>query len=302
MTAPATLRGTTLLRIARAWFEAETVATVFEPFIADWQRDCLDNPNARRVICQLRAYAAFARMFLVALPVQVRRSVPLRVAVTGWIAAEVFVVLGIVAQMLAFFGTVQWNLTPAAAATALPLALVPTAILLATIGRARPTELRSMMLRLALVTVVVLLPVILWLLPLGNQSYRESRRPIPMQYADRGTREMFVTELVAEAPPADAINMIQSREQWQDARVSALAERVALVVLPFTMATLGTAAAALSTAALAPAFFWWLTGGWILLTTFDHDGVISHPILLALAAGLTFGRSRRHRTIRTPQG
>ena len=40
--------GTRALRFAARWFDPFTVSSVFEPLIADWQRQWIDSPRSRR--------------------------------------------------------------------------------------------------------------------------------------------------------------------------------------------------------------------------------------------------------------
>jgi len=60
--------GTHLLRIARTWFDEDTVTDVFEPLVADWQREWADARNvspARRGSILLTGLAAFLRTLVI---------------------------------------------------------------------------------------------------------------------------------------------------------------------------------------------------------------------------------------------
>ncbi len=44
------MRGEGVLRFARAWFDEGTVTRVFEPLVADWQREWIDTSGAKRIM------------------------------------------------------------------------------------------------------------------------------------------------------------------------------------------------------------------------------------------------------------
>ena len=54
-----TAPGTRLLAIARAWCTPATVSSVFEPLVADWQREWLAAPRPSRPMVRARGAAAF---------------------------------------------------------------------------------------------------------------------------------------------------------------------------------------------------------------------------------------------------
>lgn len=58
------LPGSRLLAFARLWFDESTIVRVFEPLVADWQRDC---GEARPIFRWMLRYLAGAAAFLVAL-------------------------------------------------------------------------------------------------------------------------------------------------------------------------------------------------------------------------------------------
>ena len=52
--------GSRWLAFASRWFDERTVASVFEPLIADYQREWRDEGSSRRVLISIRAMVAFA--------------------------------------------------------------------------------------------------------------------------------------------------------------------------------------------------------------------------------------------------
>lgn len=94
--APATLPGTRLLASARLWFPPAFVSGVFEPLVADWQREWHAAPTNKRPLVRLRGTAAFAitalrltpQMVITPLPALLSRRVSARIlAMAGAMAA-----------------------------------------------------------------------------------------------------------------------------------------------------------------------------------------------------------------------
>ena len=56
------------LAFASRWFDEATVRRVFEPMIADWQRQWLDAPSSRRWLIALYGFTAFACAVIVSIP------------------------------------------------------------------------------------------------------------------------------------------------------------------------------------------------------------------------------------------
>jgi hypothetical protein len=63
-----TLPGTRALAIASQWFDPRTVSTVFEPLVADWQRQWLDAAPPKRARTWLHGAAAFCVATVTASP------------------------------------------------------------------------------------------------------------------------------------------------------------------------------------------------------------------------------------------
>src|SRR5688500_17786490 len=100
--------GNRLLQLARAWFDETTVSRVFEPLIADLQRECTEASGLQRRLCHIRGVIYFAISFAVAMPKQVQRRLPAHAVLGGWIALEAFAAIGVVAQLYLFL----WDFEP----------------------------------------------------------------------------------------------------------------------------------------------------------------------------------------------
>ena len=131
--APASLPGTCLLASARLWFPPAIVSSVFEPLVADWQREWQSAPRASRPLVRTRGTAAFFVTSLSLVPRLV--LAPLPAALTGRLSRHIalYCALSVVIQAAVIYLT--WRsaapppsawlfLVPALFTTLLPFAMV----------------------------------------------------------------------------------------------------------------------------------------------------------------------------------
>lgn len=89
--------GTRLLAVASRWFEPAVVASVFEPLVADWQREWQEAPDTLRTIVRVRGAIAFVvattrlapSVALAPLPAPLSRRVVIRVLLMGAVLAAI---------------------------------------------------------------------------------------------------------------------------------------------------------------------------------------------------------------------
>ena len=104
------LPGTRLLAFASRWFEPGVVASVFEPLVADWQREWREASRARRPSVRLRGAVAFVvaaihlapRFALAPLPAPLSRG-PL---------TRVLLICGVLGTQSAVFTYWDWHQAP----------------------------------------------------------------------------------------------------------------------------------------------------------------------------------------------
>lgn len=229
--------GTRLLRFARQWFPPSTVSGVFEPLVADWQRQWNDATPAQRPWINAKGFAAFATTAVMmtprlALEADAYRARPLALAGGFWVLASCLLTIPFVREDLP--GQFMWLLLPASLTVMLPFAVLPA---IDAMRREReeptPSDRRA---ALALVAVAVLGVIVGqgWITPAGNQRWRDAvmselnSRP---SVAYRGLREMTTSELIAgDAATTRALSGIP--------RVRELNMRAAMAVLPIVLAWL----------------------------------------------------------------
>ena len=293
------MTGDRLLGVARAWFAEDIAARVFEPLIADWQREHQTLRGCALVRSSLRIGICFAITAALMLPRQLKQRLPERVTLTGWIVTEAFVAIGMAAQWYVFFDANPRGaryLLPAMLTTALPLALIPAAFAVSRFGT--PVEARTMMLRLALLSMLMLAPTLGWWLPHSNQTWRVAQAGEGVQ---RGDREVTLLEIMSAVPPRDfavphRFAIVASPEadaDWNAVRRHVLIERTSVLFMPATMCLLGIAMtrAIRKRHALAGLVMWVLAGG-VWLTILDITPRGAHAVFLD-AALLFYAYDRR---------
>jgi hypothetical protein len=308
------LPGTTLHRITRDWFDERTVASVFEPLVADWQREYLDAPTRLR---RLGVYAvgwtagttAVLRLMPVVLtgpaPVACRHSIA-----TTFVAFTLIPCIVLMTPFLWQWPAVWWfAIVPQALTVALPFAIVPAAMRLAQ-SPAEGWARRRALVRWVASATLVHGTLVAFAVPTAGDALRtgalahsaiaasnpsRTDRPLAIEpfTRSRGVRELSLVELV-QAKRAGSLAPHQ-RE---------LHHRLEFMFTPPILALLGWAIGQ-RVRALRPvrSMAWWALVGSAFLTT--HVVVTSwqasspaiHWVSLAIAltAALALRRARRFR-------
>lgn len=238
------------LRLARAWFDEATVANVFEPLIADWQRECAALAGARAFACRCSGLAAFVMTFALTFVRALSRPLPVGLGGNAWLCVETCSAIGALALTLLYaYGsgptrglTLGW-IFPSSLAVALPLALAPAAVLLLRGQQWRPHEVRRALVRTAAVAMVAMLPLVGWIVPYANQQWREVRvsaraaSPQNRQPLPRLERELTIPELVSPAGHSEALAVSNRMRAFE------LQTRLSIIVMPLCALALGLAVA-----------------------------------------------------------
>jgi hypothetical protein len=223
--------GTRLMHFARRWFPPSTVSSVFEPLVADWQRQWNDATPAERRWINAKGFAAFATTTVMmtprlALEAEAFHARPLLLAGGFWLLTSCLVTLpfareGFSPEQLLF-------LLPASLTMMLPFAILPAIDAIRRDGDT-PTERQ----RRAAITLAVLAAMGVtvgqgWLTPASNQHFRNdvaterSGRPT---LVSRGIKEYTTSELIAG-------DVASTPALYGMPRVRELNNRVALAMLP----------------------------------------------------------------------
>ena len=259
-----------LLRWTARTFGDDVAMRVFEPLIADWQREYALAPQTKaRLTSALRGLLAFCvAAFSLGLDLSMSGPVDGRAVRRGAGLLVRFACLGIGlllvpfapwigAKGTLFLRTVPY-LLPSLAALSLPFALVPAAMALSAGTHATARWRHRATLGVAAVTTVVCLSALLgWLVPTSNHAWREAiagRRLTLVSAAD--LREMSMLQLRAAALGG----LTAQRDTWSGAEASReLLRRTAIattwpLALAFLGWRIGRHRSAVSVSALV---FWW---------------------------------------------
>lgn len=229
--------GTRLIEFAHRWFPPSMVSSVFEPLVADWQRQWNDaTPGERRWI-NTKGLAAFAATTAITLPRVTFASTsfrarPLALAGAFWLVTSCL--LTVPFMRYEWPQQFLWLLLPSSLTVMLPFAILP-AIDAMRRESEEPTA-SDRRAALALVAVAVLGVIIGqgWITPAANQRWRNATaselngRPVVLH---PGLREMTTGELIA----GNAMNI---RALASVPRVRELNMRVTLAALPAILAWL----------------------------------------------------------------
>lgn len=196
-----------LLRFVARWFDERTVNSVFEPLLADHQREWLDAPPAARLSIVLRTVAALM-VSMVRLAPRALVWTPTPPSMTRRIMARMIMFTGtMIALLIIPFltelnqvgpGRLAWLLMwlfPGALALVFPFAMGFTVDGVRRHAAAGPAE-RIATLRAAIIAVVFVIALVGWIVPAANQQFRLTvwgdRTPPPA----RGARELTTTQLI----------------------------------------------------------------------------------------------------------
>lgn len=229
--------GTRLLAFASRWFEPAVVASVFEPLVADWQRQWSEARHSERRWIEVKGHVAFAATTALMVPRATFASAslparPLVLAGSFWLVASCLLTIPFVRDELP--GQFLWLLLPASLTVMLPFAIWPAIDAMRRDDEEpTPSDRRA---ALALVVVAVLGVIIGqgWIAPAANQRWRDAvmseinGRP---SVAYRGVREMTTSELIAGDP-------VTTRALSGTPRVRELNMRAVMAALPIVLAWL----------------------------------------------------------------
>ncbi|MDP2318870.1 MAG: hypothetical protein Q8O42_05965 [Acidobacteriota bacterium] len=202
--------GTRLMQFARRWFPPSTVSSVFEPLVADWQRESTDATPARRRLINVRGRLAFAFTVVMMMPrlslsplkhsraLERSRPRPLALAGAFWLITSCLLLIALVRDEVPL--RFLWLLLPGFLTMMLPAAILPAIDAMRRDGGEPTTADRRWALALVAIAVCGVAIGQGWLTPVSNQRFRNetmtemSGRPT---LASRGVREVTTSELIA---------------------------------------------------------------------------------------------------------
>lgn len=291
-----------LLAFASRWFDPATIANVFEPLLADWQREWLDATPSRRCLVAVRGYAAFAATVIALTPRLLFSPMPLDMLIRlTWRVGAFWIV-----SSALFFMPIAWRYTERALPFSFWILLLPGVLAITfpfavmlgidAIRRkhAQPDHIeRRVALTLVLFATLWMVLACGWLVPRSNYKWRDTAR---------GLRELTTYELIVETPASiPALNGTP--------RVREINNRFSLAVLPLLLAwirwrTLAVAGGKSAIRLPASVVALVMGFGFMMLRRFDREleAVFVAPgfgpwIAIALLASIPLGWQswRRHR-------
>ena len=206
--------GSRVFDIAARWFDPATVASVFEPLVADWQREWRDATGFARFGVRIRGgsalflsiIAASPNVLFAPWPVSTLRRVMTRVTIWTTVVTALTLapfVIDLPRVNVGVFLYLLVLLLPQAMAIAFPFAITTIVDLIRTASQ--PTrEERIAAVRFAIAACALMLILCGWLFPAANQRYRvASFRAVSVAASGparnfgpaRGLRELSIVEL-----------------------------------------------------------------------------------------------------------
>lgn len=225
--------GTRLMLFARRWFPASTVASVFEPLVADWQRQWNDATSAQRRWINVKGFAAFATTAAMMTPRLALEpgsfsARPLVVAGGFWLLMSFVLLIPFMRQDGPL--DLVWLVVPSCLTAMLPFAILPAMDAIRREGGvSTPAERRAVITLAGLAVCGVLLGQ--WVTPVANQTFRNeamSRMHGRPSVAWKGVRERTTLDLIAG----------EGSTIPTPARTRELASRATLALLPAVLAWL----------------------------------------------------------------
>ena len=204
-----------LLRFVRRWFDERTVTSVFEPLLADHQREWLDAPPASRLSIAMRTaavlIAAMIRLapralVLTPTPPSMTRRILARIIIFTAAAATLLTVpiwLELRELTLPQKAAAAFWLLPAGVGVAFPFAMTWVADAIRRHIRPTPME-RITALRIGMMAVLFTILVVGWVVPRANQQFREIAAPADARPPALGVRELTTRELIVDSSGATA--------------------------------------------------------------------------------------------------
>lgn len=229
-----------LLRFARRWFDERTVAGVFEPLVADWQREWSEAPASRHPLIFARGALAFATSVIACAPLILAAPPP--PSMTRRVLGRIIIFTAAVSALLTVPIWLQLRELPLAQQAAATFWLLPAGIVLAfpfamlwivdAIRRqTRPTRIeRINALRISIMAVLFMIVVGGWVVPAANQEFREIAAPEYARPPARGARELTTPQLIQAPWLAQA----EGRERSQ-AIQRELHNRASFALLPIVL-------------------------------------------------------------------
>ena len=234
------------LAFASRWFDEATVRGVFEPLIADWQRQWLEAPPARRALIALFGGSAFVCAVIISVPRIVITPAP--AGLTNEIARRVVRVTAIATALLMIPVVIEltrwWMKDASWIRGSLYLLALPSAITIAfpfamtgAVDAIQRRELlphvgRAALFKLGAVAMLFMLVYGGWVVPAAGQAARAAMNPAGMGAPLLRVEDLTMFQLVFEPERATVFAQGTYSASRAFSIQSELNKRIVLMVLP----------------------------------------------------------------------
>ena len=251
------LPGTRALAFASRWFDPHSVVTVFEPLIADWQREWIVSPPSRRPAVWISGAFALTVSIVAATPKALLAPWPAPGVLRRILTRVALWTFGLSMLLMIPFVNDFGRKLDAGTSAYLMLLLLPSTIVLALpfasstivdVIRSAPQatrEERLAALRCGIAFLIVMVMLNGWVFPAANQQYRftagRAARTTMIRGPGgptRGLRDLSVIELARDQSLRPQL-WPEDQQSWRRAGaevvLTELSSRLSLVVLPLVL-------------------------------------------------------------------
>ncbi|MBY0496715.1 MAG: hypothetical protein K2Y23_21110 [Cyanobacteria bacterium] len=195
-----------MLQFAARWFDPATVSRVFDPLIADWQREWLDATPSRRAGAGARGLIAFLCAVIVSSPSIFHTHAPgavtnrVVVRMTRFIAVASLIILSPPLMQLANddrYLVLVVTMLPSAITTAFPFSMISAADAVRRSQPLAPHIERALVSKLAILAMLFMMTFGGFVVPAANQAFRvvQTRGGAPLL---RSVRELTTWQLLTD--------------------------------------------------------------------------------------------------------
>jgi hypothetical protein len=210
--------GSRALSFASRWFDPATTHRTFEPLIADWQREWIEAPTARRLWIRCRGFASFVVAVIASTPAIAGQRAPK--TLTDQIARRITiaVAIGSLVLMLPFLrgdGPLWFRVIvfvaviPQALTIVFPFAMVSAVDAIRRFDGLAPHTARATVSKLAMVSCLFVFVCHGWVMPAANQLYRKVTLE---QSLDGATRSRYFRGSPAQERPLRGVRELTNSE------------------------------------------------------------------------------------------
>ena len=237
------------LAFASRWFDGATVRRVFEPLIADWQRQWLEAPTPRRGLIALYGFTAFACAVMISIPriaqtpspdgltnAIARRITIFTAAATAVLMIPAFIELTSLWMRDASWirGSLYVLAVPSAIAMTFPFAMTGAVDVIQR-REMLPHVGRAVLLKLGAIAFLFMVAYSGWVVPASAQAARRAMNPDGMGAPLLRVHDLTTSQLVFDPDRATVFAQGTYSASRSASIQSELNKRIVLIALPLVL-------------------------------------------------------------------